>query len=92
MLASDFAALDGPLQLEQWTSGLLGQLWEQRGLVPPDAPDDPTLILGMRLVTALTKAGGRVGKTVLGAIARLDPGPLGLRAGGLAQSMPEHAR
>jgi hypothetical protein len=88
-LASDFEALAGPLQLEQWTSAVLGHLWEHRRFIPPDALDDPMLLLGMRLLTTLTKMGGRVGKTILLALAQLDQGALGLRARNLAQLLPE---
>jgi hypothetical protein len=49
-------------------------------------------VLGMSLVLSLRKMGGRVGKTVLGAIARLDHGPLGLCAGSAAMSLSAEER
>jgi hypothetical protein len=57
-------------------------------MVPADAPEDPMLVVGTRLLASLAETGGRACRTALSAISRLDDGPLGLRAGRLASSLP----
>ncbi len=62
---------------------MLGRVWERRRVIVCDRHVDLMLRLGAPLVESFAAVGGRGGKTVLSAIAALEPGPLGLLAAGL---------
>jgi hypothetical protein len=81
--------LTSPLDAELWASHLLGVLWNQRYTLPLEeaASPDCSLILGEPLIEAVAQLGGDGARTALSAIAIVDDGELGVRAGLLAQRL-----
>lgn len=88
-LAAAAAAFTSPLDLERWTSSLLGRVWERRRGLICDRDVDQMLRLGGPLIEGFAVAGGVGGKTVLAAVAALERGPLGLLAAGLAAGIDD---
>ena len=81
--------LTSALDAELWASHLLGVLWNQRYTLPLEeaASLDYSLILGEPLIEAVARLGGDGARTALSAIAIVDDGALGIRAGVLAQKL-----
>jgi hypothetical protein len=88
-LCRQAASFERPLDLERWTSSLLGQLWLRRHWVPGDYRGDPLLYGGEPMVRSFAHLGGTGGRTALTAIAKIDRGPLGELAGELAASLKD---
>jgi hypothetical protein len=87
MLCSEAASLDTPLVVEQWTSCLLGRVWQRRSLVPENRGLDPMFFLGRPILESFADVGGDGAKTVLTAVAQIDGGPLGSLARELADAL-----
>lgn len=81
--------LTSALDAELWASQLLGVFWDRRYTLPlgEAASPDYSLILGEPLVEAVARLGGDGARTALSAIAIVDDGELGIRAGVLAQKL-----
>jgi hypothetical protein len=90
-LCRQAASIETPLDLERWTSSLLGQLWLRRDWVPFHYDGDPLFYGGGQMVESFAERGGREGKTALTAIARIERGPLGRLAGELAATLTDAA-
>jgi hypothetical protein len=87
-LCRDVAAIDSPLNLERWTSSLLGRVWERRHFVTEACDTEVAMLaLGERILESFAKRGGREAKIALTAVAQIDRGPLGLLAGEHATSL-----
>jgi hypothetical protein len=86
-LCEDAAAQPGVLELEQWTSLLLGRVWTHRTLRSGAAPVDAMLASGTWLLESFLEVGGSTGKTALAAMGRLDRGALGRAAAELAGTL-----
>jgi hypothetical protein len=86
-LCEDAANQPGVLELEQWTSLLLGRIWTHRTPTSGDAPVDVMLVAGTPMLESLMEFGGSTAKTALAAMGRLDRGALGRAAAELAASL-----
>lgn len=64
-------------------------MWEQRTDLPVDESAEYTDIYGRPLVEAIGRAGGAGARIALTAIAGVDDGELGIRAGQLADGLPK---
>lgn len=89
LLCREAASLGSPLLLEQWTSGLLGQVWQRRGLVPEDRGLDPMFFLARPILDSFAEVGGDGAKAALAAVAQIDGGRLGSLARELADSLDD---
>lgn len=88
MVAQSAAGIESPLDAEAFAAHLLGMFRKQRHVVPlPDAVEvDPTLLFGEPLVARLATFSDAGSAITLAAIAQLDDGELGVRAGELLTS------
>jgi hypothetical protein len=88
-IAREAEGLTSAFEAELWASGLLGVFWEKRHTLPPAHwdPVDAALALGSPLVDALARIAGAGALTALAAIASVDDGDLGVRAGELAETV-----
>jgi hypothetical protein len=86
-LCEEAAAQPGVLELEQWTSLLLGRIWTHRTPTSGDAPVDVMLAAGTPMLESLVEFGGATAKTALAAMGRLDRGGLGRAAAELAATL-----
>ncbi len=90
------------MEAEVWASMLLGVFWKQRfdppsggaspgeaspGEASPGGASDYALAHGAPLIRAIARLGGRGARVALRAIARVDDGELGVRAGELAERL-----
>jgi hypothetical protein len=88
-LARGVAAINSVLELERWTSSLLGRVWEGRHRVDRACGVDPMLVRGAPILKSFAEVGGRGARTVLTAVARLDRGALGALAREMAASLAD---
>jgi hypothetical protein len=86
-LCRDAVAQPTPLALEQWTSGLLGEIWKHRSPLPKAEGVDAMLRAGEPILDSLAELGAASAKTTLAAIAQLDRGLLGHCARRLAAAL-----
>jgi hypothetical protein len=86
-LCEEAAAQRGVLELEQWTSLLLGRIWAHRTLRSGDAPVDVMLAAGTPLLESFVEVGGSIAKTALATMGGLDRGGLGRAAAQLAGTL-----
>lgn len=91
-ICREAGTLGGALEAELWASALLGALWSQRFVLPPEhAAGDYGPALGGPLIEAVARVGGPGSATALTVIQRVDDGELGMRAGELAAELPDPA-
>ena len=83
----DAAAQTTPLVLEQWTSGLIGEIWKHRSQVPAAEGVDAMLRAGEPILGSLAELGTASAKTTLAAVGQLDRGLLGHCARRLAAAL-----
>lgn len=83
-LCREAMELTSPLDAETWASMILGMFWTKRYELPIEDFDDPAWAYGAALMDAVARQGGPGARIALTAIARVDDGELGLRAGELA--------
>jgi hypothetical protein len=83
--------LTDALDAEMWGSSLLGAFWEQRPnlMLHGAGSDDYTIVFGDPLIEAIARDGGVGARIALSAIGAVDDGELGLRAGRLADELPD---
>jgi hypothetical protein len=87
-LCRDVAAIDGALNLERWTSSLLGRVWERRHMVTEECETEVAMLaVGERLLESFATRGGSAARTALTAVAQIDRGALGLVAGEMATAL-----
>jgi hypothetical protein len=88
-LCQEAAAQGSLLELEQWTSFLLGRIWAHRNLGPDNSDVDPMLAAGTTVLDSFVDVGGAAAKTALVAVGRLDRGGLGRLAIRLAATLDD---
>ncbi len=86
-LCREARSLRSALDMDCWISSLLGQIWEQRGAVPPVPELDATFALGASMMEQIARYGGPGARLTLHAVASLDRGGLGVRCAQLAQQL-----
>lgn len=86
-LCEHLGELDNPLDVEQHASILLGQLWQARGKLPPEARQHHAEALGMPVIKDIAHVGGRGARIMLKAISRIEQGDLGVEASQLASNI-----
>jgi hypothetical protein len=89
-LCTEAAAQSGALELERWTSLLLGQIWIRRRQAPDHCSDDPMLAVGTPVLESFVDVGGAPARMALAALGRLDRGGLGRAASRLAGTIDAH--
>lgn len=85
------ATIDAPLQLEMWTSWLLGQIWERCAVELTDGRVVRAFQGGVRNADELARAGEPGAMMALLALDSIDYGPIGERAWELALSIADYS-
>jgi hypothetical protein len=81
--------LTSPIDLEQWASMLLGEVWERVDIFVKDGVARRAMAQGAWLLRYIAEVGGLGAAMALAGVERLDAGPLGARARELADRLEE---